>query len=136
MSGDSATNLLRAPTLFEADEVFHSLLVPSASAECMFFMERRGILEGREDSGFDRDHRRVPTRPARYNVRVTGDHGQVRTERSDGADALGRPCRLAGYGADEAGKTCGLQFAATEDARQLARAPRIAKMDEALAGDP
>jgi len=71
-----------------------------------------------------------------YNVRVTGDHGEVRRERSDGADALGRPCRLAGYGADEAGKTCRLQFAATEHARQLARALRPAQMDEAPACDP
>jgi hypothetical protein len=29
------------------------------------------------------------------NVRVTGDHGEVRKERSDRADALGRPCSLA-----------------------------------------
>ncbi len=67
-----------------------------------------------------------------YNVRVTGDHGQDAAQRRD---ALGRPCRLAGYGADEAGKTCGLQFAATVHARQLARALRSAQMDETLEND-
>ena len=68
-----------------------------------------------------------------YNVRVTGDHGEDAAQRRD---ALGRPCRLAGYGADEAGKTCGLQFAATTHARQLAQAPKSAQMDEALACNP
>ena len=28
--------------------------------------------------------------PVRYNVRVTRDHGEVRTKRSEYADALGR----------------------------------------------
>ena len=68
-----------------------------------------------------------------YNVRVTGDQGEEAAQRRD---ALGRPCRLAGYGAVEAAKTCGLQFAATDHARQLPRAPRPSQMNETLASDP
>ena len=47
-------------------------------------------------NGGERQEQKQPVH-LRSNVRVTGDRGKVRRERSDRADALGRPCRLACY---------------------------------------